>query len=84
MFFLNLFSDWLLEAKKNIIVVDSIISEEAITLSFNSLFDIIIEISEKVLFVEYNVFIEDIAQNEKSDVEKLHAFEKKLLTVKPQ
>lgn len=81
MFFLNLFSDWLLEAKKNIIVVDSIISEEAITLSFNSLFDIIIEISERVLFVEYNVFIEDITQNEKSDVEKLHAFEKKLLTV---
>ncbi|WP_160138573.1 type 2 lanthipeptide synthetase LanM [Chryseobacterium sp. c4a] len=77
--FLNLFSDWLEAAQQKILIAEGFISEKAITLSFNSLYDTIIEISERALVVEYRVFEEEL--NKESGEEKLLEFEKELLSV---
>lgn len=76
--FLNLFSDWILEAKKNISVDEEFFSSNAASVSLNSLYDVIIEISERALYVEYEVILEKVKKN-KSNEETLNLFEKKLL-----
>lgn len=80
--FLNLFTDWLSEAERMILLTEGFINEKSIKLSFNSLYDIIIEVSERTLFVEYNVFVENKKKSKKFNKEILREFEERLLSVK--
>ncbi|WP_336960991.1 type 2 lanthipeptide synthetase LanM family protein [Chryseobacterium contaminans] len=56
--FLNLYTDWIDYAKKEV-QKNGKISVNSLDISFSEIQDYLIKITEKVLFIEYNVFIED-------------------------
>lgn len=74
---LNLYTDWLDEASKQVQVSEQM-SENFIKFSFVEIRKYLINITEQVLFIEYNVFIEErnITSNQ-----GLYLFEYQLLTV---
>ncbi|KFF22701.1 type 2 lanthipeptide synthetase LanM [Chryseobacterium sp. JM1] len=65
--FLNIFTDWISFAKKEIKLVPGIFEQEAVQISLNELQDTLISLSERVLFIEYNVFLEE---NEASSIDE--------------